>query len=253
MLSRVLLAVRAPLLLAALLVAGRAYASPAEADRAYEAGRAAAKAGRLEEALGHLERSAELAPERADTWFHIGAIHSRLKQWDEAIAGYERGLALDAGSARAWHNLGNVHFRVGAFEAAERDYGRAVALEPAYQLALFHHGWTLRQLGRQEEAERAFRACLEVPAQNERDRKTATDCLFGLGSMRHRLGDYATSAELMERVLVVFPHHPEARYYLAMAYRQLGRIEDAERELERHRELLQVMRPHDPIEAPDEP
>ena len=224
-----------------------------DAESAYRLGLAAVEAGRDEEALSALRRAAELRSDHVDTWIELGRTYSRLKRWDESSAAYRRALELDPASARAWHNLGNVQFRIGEFASAADSYGRAVAIEPDYLLAAFHQGWALRQLNRVEDAERAFRHCLEVPARNDEDRKTLTDCLFGLGSILHRREDYASSAELMERVLKIFPRHPEARYYLAIAYRQLGRPEEAARQFALHRELLDTLRAEDPIEAPDAP
>ena len=45
---------------------------------------------------------------------------------------------------------------------------------------------------------------------------------------------------MMEQVLGVHPGHPEARYYLGIAYRQLGRVEDAEKQLEIHEQMLRA-------------
>ena len=39
----------------------------------------------------------------------------------------------------------------------------------------------------------SFARCLQVEPQSDRDRQTLVDCLFGLGSMRHRAGDYVAS------------------------------------------------------------
>ena len=47
---------------------------------------------------------------------------------------------------------------------------------------------------------------------------------------------------MMEQVLRVHRGHPEARYYLGMAYRQLGRIDEAEQQLEIHRQMLRALR-----------
>jgi tetratricopeptide (TPR) repeat protein len=216
------------------------------AEELYQAGAAAMRGKSYAEAVLVFERAAELRPDHRKTWLGLGIAHSALKQWDEAIRAYEELIRLDPDDARAHHNLANIHFRAGDYEAAERGYRRATQLDTLYILAAFHHGWTLRQLNRPEQAEQVFRHCLEIPVWDAQGRNTRVDCLFGLGSLRHRAGDYETSAKIMQQVLSVHPTHPEARYYLGIAYRQLGDLEQAARELEFHRQMLGSRRPRLP-------
>ena len=55
-------------------------------------------------------------------------------------------------------------------------------------------------------------------------------------------------------VLAVLPAHPEARYYLAMAYRQLGRTEEARELLRIHQQMLDARRDaKGMVESPDAP
>ena len=229
------------LLLGAVLTGtGAADEDPAEA--AYRAGSDALRSKNYRDAVTALERAAELRPKHRDTWLKLGISHSALRNWDGAIEAYRRLIEIDPEHTKAHHNLGNVHFRRGDLENAAIEYGKALELDPDYMLAAFHHGWMLRQLGRAEEAEQSFRLCLDLPADDPQALRTRVDCLFGLGSIRHRAGDYESSAQMMEQVLSVHRGHPEARYYLGMAYRQLGRIDEAERQLEIHRRMLSARR-----------
>jgi len=243
-----------PALLLAVLPAGAAPTEDAAAQAAYDAGAAALRAGRHAEAAAALERAVRLDPVRGEAWAKLGAARSALMDYGGAVEAYAQVTRLEPTNAKAWHNLGNVHFRKGDYPEAARLYGHAVELDPAYQLGQFHLGWTLRELNRAEEAERAFRACLQLAPRDDRERRTRVDCVFGLGSLRHRAGDYAASAAAMEQVLTVHPGHPEARHYLAMAYRHLGRIEDAAREMKRYQDMMTARRDSTPVIArPDEP
>jgi protein O-GlcNAc transferase len=197
------------------------------------------------------ERAVELEPDIAAHRVGLGMSRSGLKQWDAAIAAYEVAIDLEP-TARTYNNLANVYFRRGDYEAAARTYGLALDLDPDYLLARFHHGWCLRQINQPEAAQASFERCVRTEAKNDREIQTKVDCLFGLGSIRHRAGDYESSARMMERVVEVFPAHPEARYYLGMAYRQLGRIEDARRQLEIHAQIMKSHRKDAPIEKPVE-
>ncbi len=225
-----------------------------QAESAYEAGTQAIGKKDYAGAIEPLEQAASMRPDHAETWLKLGIARSALEEWEAAIEAYSRVIELDPGHAKAHHNLGNVHFRRGQFVPAEAAYGRSRELEPDYLLAAFHHGWTLRQLGRAEDAERAFRSCLELGGDDPRSRSTRIDCTFGLASIRHRAGDYAASAGMMEQVLSVHRGHPEARYYLGMAYRQLGRLEEAAQQLEIHRRMLSARRQAPPqFDEPTDP
>ena len=217
-------------------------ADDAVAEAAYRSGSEALQRRDYATAIADLERAAAARPRHVETWLKLGVAHGALEHWDQAIEAYRKALEIDPTHAKSQHNLGNVYFRRGDLPAAAAAYGRALELDPHYALAAFHWGWTLRQLGRSEEAERAFRACLDEPVEGPSDERNRADCLFGLGSIRHRAGDYAASASMMEQVLKVYPGHPEARHYLGMAYRQLGRIADAERELGIHEQMLRQHR-----------
>jgi tetratricopeptide (TPR) repeat protein len=215
----------------ALVLACAAARADDGAAAAFEAGIAAQRDGRHADAAAAFERVVAAEPTRVEAWSKLAAARSSMMSYDAAIQAYQRIAELEPGNPKHWNNLANAYYRKGDYETAAQDYARAVELDPQYVLGQFHYGWTLRDLNRSEEAEKAFRACTAAAARDDRERKTQIDCLFGIGSLRHRAGDYAAAAKLMEQVLAVFPGHPEARYYLAMSYRQLGRVDDAEREL----------------------
>lgn len=187
-------------------------------------------------------RAARINPDHTGAWMNLGMAQSAQKNWTEAIAAYERVTELDPSNEKALNNLANVYFRQGRYAEAGQWYRKALEIDPDYLLATFHYGWVLRQLNELEEAERAFTHCKEIPAANERERRTHLDCHFYLGTIRFRQGDYRTAAQVMEAVLSVYPTHPEARHFLGLSYRKMGRMEDAARQLEIHREILRAMR-----------
>lgn len=221
-------------------------ADPAEVQ--FQRGKMARRSGNLPAAARSFRAAVELAPDRADAWFQLGLVSSGMQDWPAAIEAYGRAAELDPANAKAANNLANVYFRRGHHEEAAHWYARALAIDPGYLNAAFHNGWVLRELGRESEAEASFARCLEIPATDPRDRKTKLDCLFYSGALRFRARDYARAAEVMEQVISVNPDHVEAYYYLGMAYRQLGRDEEALQVLERHDRMTQVIRARDPVE-----
>jgi tetratricopeptide (TPR) repeat protein len=228
--------------LAALCAQGSSAADAVDRGPAYREGIDALRARNYKAAIAALTRASEERAGDAEVWLKLGMACSGALDWNGAIAAYSRVVTIDPANATAYHNLGNVHFRRGELDLAAQNYTRALELRPDYLLAAFHLGWTERQANRSAEATKALQRCLDIPARNDGDRRTHADCLFGLGTLRHRAGDYAQAAALIEQVLSVYPDHVEAHYYLGMAYRQLGRIDEAQRELALHEQLLDAKR-----------
>ncbi len=225
-------------IVAILTVAPATSAREADAQSLYAAGKQAMRSKDYVGAAEALSRSATLRPSHSDTWFQLGVTLSRLQQWDGSLDAYQRVLKLDPRNAKAHNNLANVHFRRGEIEEAAAAYEKALTIDPDYVLAAFHLGWMLRQLSRPEEAEEAFGRCREIPASNPREQRAHLDCLFYIGTLRQRGGDYAAAAKIMEQVVRTNPGHSEARYYLGTAYRRLGRLDEARKQLGIHKEML---------------
>ena len=187
-------------------------------------------------------RAVEAAPDHADAWIILGIANSRQQNWTEAIEAYEHAIEINPLQKKALNNLANVYFRQGRYADAAVWYGEALEVDPDYLLASFHYGWTLRQLNRLDEAEKVFQHCKEIPASSDRERMTHLDCHFYVGSIKFRKGEYRSAARIMEEVLSARPGHSEARYFLGLSYRKMGRFDEAAEQLEIHRQMLQAMR-----------
>ncbi len=200
-----------------------------------------------------LSRAATLRPSHSDTWFQLGVTLSRLQEWDGSLDAYRRVLELDPQNAKAHNNSANVHYRRGEIEEAAAAYEKALKVDSEYVLAAFHLGWMLRQLNRPQKAEEAFERCRGIPASNSREQRAHLDCLFYLGTLRQREGDYAEAARIMEQVIRTNPGHSEARYYLGTAYRRLGRLDEAREQLGIHKEILRRRAADNPIPELSDP
>ncbi len=217
-------------------------------DEIYEQGRAAMRAREFATAAKAFQQAVDLRPHEVDAWFRLGLARSANDESEAAIAAYRKAAEMDPAHAETRNNLGNVLFRRGDFEQALAWYERALAIKPDYMLALYHQGWVLRHYNRNEEAEAAFRHCFELTPQSSREQSTKFDCLFFSGTLRFRAEDYKAAAEAMEQMLSANRSHIEARYYLGMAYRRLGRIDEAREQLEIHRRMTRAVRRDTPVE-----
>lgn len=233
--------------LAALVAAAPLPAGAGTADADRERGRALLREGRHAEAIEAFRAAIRAGGDDPGVWFDLARASSAAGDAAGAIEAYSRVLELEPGNARAAHNLGNVHFRAGRHAEAERLYGRALELDPDYLLALFHHGYVLHQLNRPDEAAARFDRCLAHRPADAREARTRFDCGFYRGVLRFRAGELDAAAAIMEEVVRALPQHPEAHHYLGMAYRRLGRLEEARRELELHARLKAAQRSDAPI------
>lgn len=240
-----------PILFTALLGLLSALPAVAGYDEIFERGRAAMQARDFADAAAAFQQAVDLRPDEGEAWFRLGLARSANAEPDAAIAAYGKAAELDPAHAQARNNLGNVLFRRGDYEQALVWYERALAIQPDYIVALYHRGWVLRHYNRNAEAEAAFARCLELTPQSTREQATQFDCLFFAGALRFRAEDYEGAAAAMERLLAANAGHIEARYYLGMAYRHLGRIEEAREHLEIHRRMTRSVRSDKPIEKPE--
>jgi len=222
--------------------------SPAgNAEEAYAEGQAALDRKDPRAAIAAFERAGAIAPNETRTWLKLGIARAAIQDWPGSIEAYDRLLDLDPDNPQALNNMANVYFRQGRYEESATYYERAIEAKPDYLTAMNHYGWVLRQLNRPDEAERLFNRCLSVPAEANRQRQIQRDCRFYVGALRFRAEDYTAAAAAMEQVLREFPAHAEARYYLAMAYRGLGRLEEARQQLDLHGRMLRSTRSQEPI------
>jgi len=237
-----------PIIASLLVVLLALPAAAAGYDEIFERGRSAMRARDFATATEAFQQAVDLRPDEVDAWFRLGLARSANDEDDAAIAAYRKAAEMDPQHAKARNNLGNVLFRRDAYEEALTWYTRALEIEPDYMLASYHQGWVLRHYNRNEEAEAAFGHCLQLTPQSSREQTTRFDCLFFAGTLRFRAEDYEAAARLMEQMLAANGGHVEARYYLGMSYRRLGRIDEAREQLEIHRGMTRAVRKDTPVE-----
>ena len=101
-------------------------------DPEIEAGNAALKAGKADDALAHYDRAVKKLPADAGAHFDRGAALYALSRFDEAGQEFLRATdAKDAGlKESAFYNLGNALFKKEKFKEAVAAYTRALGLRP---------------------------------------------------------------------------------------------------------------------------
>jgi Ca-activated chloride channel family protein len=116
-------------------------------DVEVEAGNAALKAGKAEEALAHYDKAVGKLPADAGAHFDRGAALYALSRFDEAGQEFLRATEAKDGAlkAAAFYNLGNAFFKKDKFKEAVEAYKRSLGLNPADKLAKWNLEIALRK------------------------------------------------------------------------------------------------------------
>ncbi|RVT92303.1 tetratricopeptide repeat protein [Rhodovarius crocodyli] len=220
---------------------------------AYEAARAADPG--LEDAADEAERMKALIAEGRRLPPRRGSEGARLiaaadaardaRRWAEAASFYARYLALVPQDADLWIQRGHAEKEAGDLPAAEAAYREAVALAPRMAEARLQLGHALKRQGRHEEALASYGAALELaPGHGDAVREIRAYAADGqvaallkarspaesdLPLRPAQTGALAfctiASANYMAQVLALrdslAEHHPEARFILCLAEREL--------------------------------
>lgn len=124
--------------------------------------------GRDADALGPMQRAADLSPKDAESHNNLGVLLRDLWHLDAARKSLARATGIKPDYAEAHANLGITLRDLGDLTEAESSCRRALAINPQQIDALSNLGTVLRDSGRLDEAESIFREALHhQPASHE--------------------------------------------------------------------------------------
>jgi tetratricopeptide (TPR) repeat protein len=175
--------------------------------------------------LREVRRTLE-GPADAATFGTAARHYQAYAMFGPAEACYRNAAALAPGDFRWPYLLGVVLQETGRLEESAASLAAALASPDRYYPALLRLAAVQTALGRREEAERTL-----IPA---RAHAPGDPALLALdGELALARGDAATAAAMLERALAAEPRADRLRYPLGMAYRALGRREEAAAQLAR--------------------
>jgi tetratricopeptide (TPR) repeat protein len=148
-------------------------------------------------------------------------------QWGAAHDTYERAQAL-APNAFEWRYLDGLALqRLARHAEAAVRFDEALQRSPDYLPAKVYLAESLFDSGSLDRAAPLFDALRRQPAS-----EPAAE--LGLGRIAETGGDHGAAVTHLERAVALFPEWGAAYYTLALAYRAVGRMDEARRALERH-------------------
>jgi tetratricopeptide (TPR) repeat protein len=173
----------------------------------------------------------------AQAYGSLGKVYHAYEFLDAAELCYLNASRLDPNDFQWPHLLGYLHKQRGRLEESTGFFSRALELRPDDSAAAVHLGEALLQLNRRPEARARFQAALETSAD--------AAALNGLGEEARLEGRFQEAIRYFDAALERVPQATRIHYSLGMAYRGLGRLDEAKSHLQRAGSA--GVRPADPI------
>ncbi len=121
-----------------------------------------ARAGRMDEAVGHFQKALKLSPDHLIALNNLGSAYRERKRWDDARKTYDRALEVNPNDAEANYGLGMVFAQNEETGRAFDSLQKALKLRPVYPEALNNLGILYLRTHRRDEAVASFEECIRV-------------------------------------------------------------------------------------------
>ena len=172
----------------------------------------------------------------AAAYHALGRLCHAYEFLDAAEASYANAIRLAPQDAASSHLLGDLYRQTGRFEEALASYGAGRRGTPSDPVIRAHLADVYLGLNRLAEARDLFERLIDIFPAVAR---------AGLGEIALREGRYSQAVEHLEAALARAPDAASLHYSLGMAYRGLGRLDQARAHLERRGSS--GVRPSDPL------
>ena len=180
------------------------------------------------EAEETLKRASARAQNDVEIPYSLGRIYYQQSRHAEAAEMFRRATAMDARNYKAWDNLGLAAEALGDVAQAQQHYLKAISLvykdHPEYDVVYANFADLLIKLGN---FQRAFDLAAEAAQRNTSEPRNFF--LAGKALVQAERSDLAV--RWFEQAIKLDADYPEPHYLLSQAFRKLGRIADADREL----------------------
>lgn len=207
--------------------------------------------GDLSQARTTLERAVNLAsgdnsglsnPEKSTVQVNLGRTYRDLDQLELALQAFRRAVVLDPASATAHNNLGNIAFRLGDCETAEYELSQAVNLDPNSLSAASQLGISLFECGEVASSVPRLEAATAMPG------AVFLPPLFTYLARAYlevgRVDDAVFVAQ--QGALLSDPESADAYYWLGRAYTQRGGPSDSQNANQAYQRALELDSGHAP-------
>ena len=155
-------------------------------------------------------------------------VHQRSEEL--AVPQLQQAIALDPHLPMVHFLLGEIYLFKSDPRQALEEFKKELAVNPTIWLVYWRLGDAYARLDMYQEAVKALKQSIWL---NE----TFTGPYVLLGEIGLKQGDLELAVGFLQRALKLDPNNYYAHYFLGKAYQQLGRSEDARREIEQTQSL----------------
>ena len=202
----------------------------------------------LPAALNAAKRAAIAFPDSPKVLLLKGSLEVRMSQFSDAVASYTRAAALDRGSADAILGLAEAQLGAGMSDKARKNFANGMKRFP--KDARFPLQFALMLLKQAETGD---------PAAEPRGEQLLNSALaldhnsseahYQLGELALKRGNAAAALAHLEPAAKLAPKNARIHFALARAYRRLGRVDDASKQMSLYEKLKQEEQPAVPSAA----
>jgi tetratricopeptide (TPR) repeat protein len=187
-----------------------------------------------EQALADLNRALELAPDLAEAWVLRGELYFWEEEYDLALPDLTRAVELDPADDWAWEMMGRSHYWLSEYEEAIACYDKAIELDPGDLDTYYDRAFAYLEMGDLDAALEDFDKVLLLEPEH-------SGAYYGRGRLHVAAGRYEEAIADFTEVMkdkeqeYEWPYFEEDNPYIdrALAYRALGRTEEALVDLDR--------------------
>jgi tetratricopeptide (TPR) repeat protein len=183
-------------------------------------GRALIDAGKINEAMPHLQKALALKPDYAEAHGNLAAACLLLGRPAEAKMHGQQALTLDPNLADARNNLGLALVQLNQTEAAIEQYRQAIRIRPIFAEAWYNLGNVLRDTGQTESAIVHFKRAVFL-------KPDFTDAHLNLANVLRALRRVEGARQHYELAIQLSPNYASAYYNFGIMLMQIGQIEEA--------------------------
>jgi len=180
---------------------------------------------KLQEYIRHYMDEAKAKPDDAQGHAMLGLVYAANGLWEEALRCFENADRIRSDSPLPLYYEAIAQIMLGETDDAAASLREVVRRFPGFAPAHHRLGSFLLEHGNLDEAEAAFRTTIDLAPSNP-------EGYVGIGNVEIRRGNPEAAIGPLERAIAIQPRNRLAHYLLGIAYRNQGRTEDAEFELE---------------------
>lgn len=175
-------------------------------------------------------------PNDAQAVGKLGMLLDLYHREDGAALCYRRAHLLEPTSFKWLYYWGSLLINQKKMQEAVPVLTAALELQPLYLPARLKLGEALLDTREIEEAAEIYEGILK-------DHPDAAEAYYGLGRVEAAHGDQSSAADKYRKACDLFPHYGAAHYGLALAYHRLGRLSDAQEQVELRKLYTNIVPP----------